>query len=175
MIGLEFTEQDQERFFYNFMKADHHKIRLKNFVLYLKGLEFPHSDICKLSRISRPTLASYLKEFKTGGFKSFEHLKWKGQASELNKFIKIIDDDFNLKPPKSITEAQQRIKDLTGISRSPTQIRAFLRNKLDYRYLKAGSLPGNGKNDDAGKEEERDDFVKKNSIHFWLRQKREIT
>lgn len=174
MIGLEFTEQDQERCFHNFLKADHHKIRLKNFVLYLKGLGFTHSDICELSRISRPTLASYLKEFKTGGFESFEQLNWNGQTSELNKFIKIIDEDFNRNPPKSITEAQQRIKDLTGICRSPTQIRAFLRNKLDYRYLKAGSLPGNGKNDDEEKEKERQDFVKKNSIHFWMRQKKEI-
>ena len=170
MIHIEFQEQDIDRFYHNFLKENHHKIRLKNFALYLKCIGYSHNEINKLCRISKPTLATYIKEFKTEGFAGFEKLKWKGQKSELNSYIDIIDKDFELNPPKTVVEAQERIMKLTGIQRSPTQIRDFLRNKLKYRYLKTGSLPGNGKNDDDEKETERQDFKKKSSNHCWSRQ-----
>jgi transposase len=91
---------------------------------------------------------------------SFKTIRWKGQSSKLNEYKDIIDKDFENNPPKSINEAQERIEKLTGIKRSPTQIQLFIK-KLNYRYLKMGSIPGNGDGEDEKREEMREDFKKK--------------
>jgi hypothetical protein len=173
MINIQFEEQDLEKFYENFLRENHHKTRLKNFALYLKCMGFAHSEIYTLCRISKPTLVSYLKDFKEGGFESFEKLNWKGQRTKLYAHKDSIETDFNANPPRSILEARERIEKLTGIGRSPTQIQDFLKNKLGYRYLKVGSLPGNGKDDDGQKENERDDFKKNNLNHCWSKPEKE--
>jgi hypothetical protein len=116
---------------------------------------------------------NYLKDFKTGGFESFQKLNWKGQKTKLHEHKDRIEADFNANPPRSILEARERIEKLTGISRSPTQIQDFLKNKLSFRYLKVGSLPGNGKDDDEEKENERDNFKKNNLNRCWIKQEKE--
>lgn len=173
MINIQFGKQDSDKFYKNFLGEYHHKTRLKNFALYLKCMGFSHSEIYKLCRISKPTLVSYLKDFKTGGFDSFQILNWKGQKTKLYEYKDRIESDFNANPPRSILEARERIEKLTGISRSPTQIQDFLKSKLNYRYLKVGSLPGNGKDDDEEKENERDDFKKNNLNRCWIKQEKE--
>lgn len=169
MIKIQFNEQDPDKLYYNFLREEHHKVRLKNLVLYCKSQKMSHSKILEFCKISEPTLASYLKEFATDGFDVFKRIKWKGQKSKLNEYIDIIGDDFSKTPPKSAIEAQNRIEKLTGIRRSPTQIRSFMKEKLDYKFLKSGSLPGNGKDDDHNKELEREEFKKKDSNPCWIK------
>lgn len=48
---------------------------------------------------------------------------------------------FKQNPPRSISEAQDSIHRLTGIKRSPTQIRIFLK-KIGMKCLKVGFVPG---------------------------------
>ena len=166
MIKIQFKERDPDILFSNFLKGEHHKTRLKNLVIYCKSKGMSHGAILEFCRISGPTLAAYLKEFQAGGFEALKKTKWQGQKSELNEYIDTIGNDFRRTPPKSAAEAQARIEGLTGIRRSPTQIRSFMKEKLRYRFLKAGSLPGNGKDDDDIKELEREAFKKKPSNHY---------
>lgn len=169
MLKIQFKEHDPETLFSNFLREEHPKTRLKNLVIYCKSIGMSHGAILTFCRISEPTLASYLKEFQAGGFEALRKTKWKGQESELNQYIDIIDNDFSRKPPKSAAEAQTRVEELTGIRRSPTQIRSFMKEKLGYRFLKAGSLPGNGKDDDDLKELQRQELKKKLSTHYWIK------
>lgn len=172
MIKLSIDKEKQDLLYYNLLKENHPKTRLKNLVLYLKSEEYKHIEICKLCRITKPTLTKYLIEYQQNGIESFKTIKWKGQPSKLNDYKDVIDKDFETNPPKSINEAQDRIEKLTGIKRSPTQIRAFLK-KLKYKYLKIGSIPGNGDGEDEKREEIREDFLKKNWNHVWKKQKME--
>ena len=75
MINIQFGDQDSDKFYENFLRENHHKTRLKNFALYLKCMGFSHAEIYRLCRISKPTLVSYLKDFKTGGFESFSKIE----------------------------------------------------------------------------------------------------
>ena len=59
-----------------------------------------------------------------------------------------------------------KIKTLTGLDRSITQVRKFLL-RIGMKHLKVGSIPG--KVDDA-KIEEQDQFIKKNYSHAWTLQ-----
>jgi len=172
MIKFCIDKEVQNLLFDNILYESHHKTRLKNFVLYLKSLNFKHKDICHICRITKPTLTEYLTEFKEQGIESFKINKWKGQISKLNEYKELIDNDFENNPPKSINEAQERIEKLTKIRRSPTQIRSFMKS-LKYKYLKIGSIPGNGDGQDLMREESREEFKKKNLNHVWKKQKEE--
>ena len=173
MIKIFFTKKNQDKLFHNFTYEEHSKTRQKNFVLYLKSFGLKHKEIIGISRISEQTLLNYLKEYKNKGIDSFEKHRWKGQVSQLLKFKDLIENDFEKNPPKTTTEAQYRIEQLTGIKRSPTQIREFMKKKLALKYLKAGSIPGNGKDDDYEKECERQEFKKNSWNHAWRKQKME--
>ena len=48
------------------------------------------------------------------------------KKSEMEKFNKQIEDSFNKNPPKTLREARERIKDITGLDRSITRVRKYL-------------------------------------------------
>ena len=170
MLKLTIEKEKQNLLYENILTENHRKTCLKNFVLYLKSYGYPHNEICKLAQITKPTLTEYLTEYQEKGIDSFKIKKWKGQPSKLNYYKDIIDKDFEINPPKSINEAQYRIEKLTGIKRSPTQIQIFIK-KLNYKYLKMGSIPGNGDGEDEKREEIREEFKKKSWNHAWKKQK----
>jgi transposase len=51
-----------------------------------------------------------------------------------------IKELFTAHPPRSIAEAAIKIKELTGIERSPARIRAFMK-RHQFRFLKTGHIP----------------------------------
>jgi transposase len=63
-----------------------------------------------------------------------------------------IEAYFHAYPPASVKEARDKIQEWTGIQRSPTQVRQFLRS-LGMRPRKVGMIPakGDAKTQDAFK------------------------
>ena len=80
MIKIEFTPEEidaleNERY--------HHpdpKVQKKMEALYLKSQGIAHQEICRLCRISKPTLSAYLKQYQGGGI---EQLKKTGIQAQL--------------------------------------------------------------------------------------------
>jgi transposase len=52
----------------------------------------------------------------------------------------IIEAEFRQRPPASVAEAAQRIEQLTGLTRGPTQVRQFLKS-LGMKVRKVGQIP----------------------------------
>ncbi len=122
-------------------------------VLYLKSQKVAHQEICRLCRISKPTLVTYLKQYQTGGIEQLKKFGYAGHASELVEHAAALETYFKEHPPRTVAEAQQVIKEQTGIERSPTQVRAFLK-QLGMKYLKAGYVPGPAAHPDKQAEQE---------------------
>jgi len=61
-------------------------------------------------------------------------------VSELKAYEDIIRDDLVSSPVATVSEAVERIEQLTGIKRSPTQVRTFMRS-LGLKPLKVASIP----------------------------------
>jgi transposase len=166
MKNIEINKDIQNELYNNILNENHPRVRLKNLVLYLKSFGLKHNDICDMCFITRPTLSTYIEEYKEKGIEGLKNINWKGQPSELNDYKDIIENDFEINPPKNVNEAQDRIEKLTGIRRCPTQIREFMK-KLKFKYLKIGSIPGNGDGRDEDREQERENFKKKSLNHSW--------
>lgn len=157
MIQIEFSKQEVEALFKEKASNPNGEVRRKAEVLYLKSLNFSHTAIQEAVRVSRTTLASYLKSYKKEGLKWVLTNNHYIPKSELEKHEPKIKEYFEKYPPMSANEAAAKIKELTSISRSPTQVRAFLK-KVGMKTRKAGFVPG-GQNIEK-KIDEQAEFLK---------------
>lgn len=80
MINIDFTSEEIDTLE---LERYHHpdpKVQKKMEVLYLKSQQLAHQEICRLCRISEPTLVTYLKQYQEGGI---ELLKKTGMRARL--------------------------------------------------------------------------------------------
>ncbi|CAN5666578.1 hypothetical protein BH23CYA1_BH23CYA1_00450 [soil metagenome] len=142
MINLEFSDAAIAALDYERYHHPHPQVQRKMEVLYLKSQGLPHHQIRQLCRIqSRTTLVTYLRQYEEGGIEALKQLHYKGQSSQLNAHIASLKAHFEAHPPRTAAEAQAEIERLTGIKRSPTQIKAFLK-RIGMQSRKVGYLPG---------------------------------
>ena len=155
MIQIEFSPTDKEQLRFERYHYPHPQVQKKMDVLYLKSKGLPHKEICDLRGISKTTLTVYLRQYQADGLEGLKRLNYKGQPSTLNPHAETLKTYFEKHPPRKVAEAQAKIEELTGIKRSPTQIRAFLK-RLGLSCRKVGFVPG--KSADPDKLEEQETF-----------------
>lgn len=127
MIRVEFSPEIIEKLDYERYHHPSPQVQKKMEVLYLKGRQISHKEICRICRISRTTLATYLKQYRDGGLDGLKQFSYKGQPSALNEHMPTLEAYFREHLPRTTAEAQAIIEELTGIKRSPTQVRAFMK------------------------------------------------
>ena len=152
MIQIRFTAEAKNQLAH---EREHHPdrmVRRKMNVLWLKSCDMAHHAIGLLANVSDSTVTRYLMEYKDGGIEGLKHKHYRTPTSELNKYKEKIEADFTTCPPHTVSEAQARIEQLTGIKRSQTQIRNFLR-RMGLKLRKTAIVPG--KVDDDKIDEQR--------------------
>jgi transposase len=140
MSDLKFTEEDRKALNHERFHHPHPRVQLKMEVLWLKSQNLPLLLICKLAGISPNTLRKYCKEYQNGGIKKLKEINFNRPKSELESHQTTIRQYLELNPPANINQAAQQIEKLTGIKRSPSQIRKFLKS-IGMRCLKVGAIP----------------------------------
>lgn len=153
MIRIEFSAQEIEQLKYERYHHPHPQVQKKMEVLYLKSQGLAHQEIRRLCQISKTTLVKYLRSYQQGGIEELKQLNYKGQPSALNEHATTLEEYFKAHPPRKVAEAQAKIEELTGIKRSPSQIRAFLK-RLGMNHRKVGFIPGKGAAPDKIDEQE---------------------
>ena len=152
MIRIAFSEAEKQALDYERYHHPHPHVQRKMEALWLKSQKLPHKDICRLTGISKHTLCTYLEAYKEGGIHKLKELNFYRPTSVLSLHAKALETYFRSYPPASIKEAREKIHELTGIWRSPTQVRQFL-TSLGMRPRKVGMIPakGDAKKQDAFK------------------------
>ena len=87
---------------------------------------------CGLTRaevagISRVTMGRIVQEFRDGGLDGLRQWNVKGPTSELAAYRDLIREAFEKEPVRTVAEGAARIEKLTGLRRSPTQVRKFMK------------------------------------------------
>lgn len=154
MLRINFTQKEVDKLHYERYHHPHPLVQKKMEVLYLKSQGIKHKDICNLCKISKTTLTKYIKQYQIGGVEELKKLEYKGQPSELNQYTDILKEHFQKNPASSVAEASDAIKRLTGVKRSPTQVREFLL-RIGLRCLKVGYVPGKSVEEKKIKEVEK--------------------
>lgn len=109
--------------------------------LYLKAAEgLANEDIGRLMGASRNSISQWIQSYLKGGFEAITQVGYGTNQSSLENHASSIMEMFTCHPPRSIAEAVLKVKELTGIERSATAMRSFMkRQKL--RFLKTGHKP----------------------------------
>jgi len=87
MIKIEFTPEEIDALESERYQHPDPRIQKKMEILYLKSQGLEHQEICRLCRISEPTLAAYLKQYQEGGI---EGLKKTGIQVRLANWISML-------------------------------------------------------------------------------------
>lgn len=140
MIQIEFTEAEQEAINHERYNHPHPRVQRKMEALWLKSQGIKHKEICKLTGISEPTLCSYLKDYQQGGLEKLKEINFYQPQSDLSNHTQTIEAYFQDNPPANVKEAMAKIEELTGIKRSETQIRHYLKS-IGLKRRKIGMLP----------------------------------
>lgn len=141
MIRIEFTPEMIAELKYQRYHHPHPRVQQKMEVLYLKSQGLAHQEIRQICGISKTTLTVYLRQYLEGGVERLQQWDYQGQPSALNEHVTSLEAHFQAHPPKTISEAQAQIKEMTGIERSPTQVGAFLK-RMGMQRRKVGFVPG---------------------------------
>jgi transposase len=107
----------------------HPFVQRKMEVLWLKAHGLPHHEIARLAACSVRSVQRYLDEFEEGGLARIRQLNWAGKPNALAEHRLSLEDHFLANPPATAKEAQKAIRELTGIRRGLSQVRAFLKKK----------------------------------------------
>ncbi len=152
VIKIEFSTEEIDMLEHERYYHPDPKVQKKMEVLYLKSQGLEHQEICRLCRISKTTLTSYLKQYQDGGIERLKEFGYVGQTSELAGHASTLEAYFKAHPPRTTTEAQQIIKEQTGLERSPTQVQAFMK-RLGMKCRKVGHVPGRAASPDKQAEQ----------------------
>jgi transposase len=155
MIRIAFTDTEIAALEYERYRHPSPHVQKRMEVVYLKSQGLPHQEIARLCRISRQTLVTILHLYQEGGIERLKQFHFAGQKSALNAHQSSLEAHFRSHPPRTVAEAQAAIEQLTGIRRSPTQIRAFLK-RIGMKVRKVGTMPGRAH--DPVKQQEQDTF-----------------
>jgi transposase len=96
-------------------------------VLVLMAVGMKNADIKKTLGTSWDSLAKYRQALDDDNLDPLFNMPTTNrQKSEMENFNEQIDASFNANPPKTLREARERIREITGLDRSITRVRKYL-------------------------------------------------
>ena len=114
--------------------------RRRAFIVYLRSLNYSNEDIRKICRVTQPTIAKCVKEYRDDGIEKLTVSGNKGHESALNQHSDDIKKMFADAPPATLKQARKMITDKTGVTVSVTQVWYFLK-KFGCRSGRQGASP----------------------------------
>jgi transposase len=93
----------------------------------LKAYGLLHKEIAEIIGIAENTLGDYFELYEQGGIEKLKELDYYQPESELKEQIVLLEAYFREHPPATIKQAQPAVEVITGVVRSETQIREFLK------------------------------------------------
>ncbi|MDR0713350.1 MAG: helix-turn-helix domain-containing protein, partial [Bacteroidales bacterium] len=139
---MNLSEEEIRRLRYERFQYPCSKIQKKLQAVYLKVvLGYSNVETGRILSIHPNTVARYIRTYREKGIEGLYVIRYQGKRSRLKEYKTVIIEDFNNNPVCSIAQAIAGIKELTGLERKPTQVRAFM-CRHGFKYRKLASIPG---------------------------------
>ncbi len=158
MRSITFSAEEVEAIAHDRYHHPDPRVQRKMEVLWLKHKGLTHDDIADLAGVSRSSVQRYLNEYLEGGLEQIRRCPWTGPPSALEEHRQSLEEHFRQHPPRSLKEAQEAIRQRTGIHRGPTQVRRFL-HRLGLRPRKVAAIPIPPKSTPAEHAQEQAEFL----------------
>lgn len=109
--------------------------------IYIKAVSGLSNDqVGLMTDAHRNSISGWIGIWQASGLEGLLNVGYGTNSSKLEDHAIPIKEMFEQHPPRSVEEAILKIKELTGIERSYTRVRAFMK-RHGFRFLKTGHIP----------------------------------
>ena len=109
-------------------------------VIWLLHTGITRRKAAEIAGVARSTVQRYVVAFRTGGLDALRQSNRYRPQSQMASYRDLIAKSLQDKPVRTVAEACQRIFELTGLRRGPSQVRKFL-NGLGFKFQRAAAIP----------------------------------
>jgi len=133
---------DQEYRIVNEERLSHPNERIRERMLALLLL---HNGVTRekagaIVGVGRATVQRYVAAFRDGGLDGLRRWEPNRPQSEMAAYREVIRESFEKEPVRTVAEACDRIFQLTGLRRGPSQVRKFLKD-MGLKFLRVRPIP----------------------------------
>jgi len=115
-------------------------VRRKMDVLWLLHHGQTRAHAAEIAGVARGTVQRYVSEYREGGLEALQGTERVVPVSALEAHRERILASLQERPVSSVAEAAARIEQLTGLRRSPSQVRQFL-HRQGLRWQRLAAIP----------------------------------
>jgi transposase len=116
------------------------RIRERMLVLLLLHNGFARQQAAQVVGVGRATVQRYVAAFRKGGLDGLRQWNVNRPVSEMAAYRELIRESFEKQPVCTVAEAGERIFQLTGLRRGPSQVRKFLKD-LGLKFQRIRMIP----------------------------------
>ena len=116
------------------------RIREKMLVLWLLHNGFTRQQAAQVADVGRATVQRYVAAFRDGGLDGLRQWNVNRPVSEMAAYRELIGESLEKHPVCTVAEAAERIFQLTGLRRGPSQVRKFLKD-LGLKFQRVRVIP----------------------------------
>ncbi len=139
---IELTEEQQRLVNAERDRHPQEQVRRKMLVLWLLHCRLTRAKVAQITGLGRATVQRYVAAFRAGGLDGLRRWGVTGPVSDLAAHRECIAESLKEQPVRTVTEACDRIEQLTGVRRQPTQVRKFLKGLgLSWQRVRAVPVP----------------------------------
>ncbi len=142
MAWLRIHLTEEQRLIVNEERSSHPnaRVREKMLALWLLHNGLTRENAAKIVGIGRATIQRYVAAFREDGLEGLRRWEPNRPVSEMASYRDLIRESFEKQPVRTVAEAADRIFQLTGLRRGPTQVRQFLKD-MGLRFLRVRPIP----------------------------------
>jgi transposase len=116
------------------------RIRERMLVLWLLHSGVTRQKAAEIVRVGRATVQRYVAAYRDGGLDGLRRWDPNRPESEMAAHRVLIRESFEKQPVHTVAEACERIFQLTGLRRGPSQVRKFLKD-LGLKFQRVRVIP----------------------------------
>jgi transposase len=116
------------------------RVREKMLVLWLLHCGHKREEAARIVGVSRTTVHRYVAAFRAGGLERLRSCNQHRTQSEMAAYRDLIRESFEKQPVHTIAQACDRIFELTGLRRGPSQVRKFLK-EMGLKFQRVRVIP----------------------------------
>lgn len=139
-LRIHLTEEEQRVVNEERTSHPNPRIREKMLVVWLLHNGVTRQQAAEIVGVGRATVQRYVAAFRDGGLNGLRQWNPNRPTSEMAAYRELIRESFEKQPVCTVAEAGERIFQLTGLRRGPTQVRTFLKD-LGLKWQRVRAIP----------------------------------
>jgi transposase len=116
------------------------RVREKMLVLWLLHCGTTRQKAAEIVGLGRATVHRYVVAFREGGLDGLRRCNHHRPMSAMAAYRELIRESFEKRPARTMAEARERIFQLTGLRRGPSQVRKFLKG-MGLKFHRVRPIP----------------------------------